>query len=118
MLLAAARRFLLLLLLVGGGSVLLGLAFGLLVGSSVNRSISLGLYVSGAFLLVGGFLLGTRGVMRRTGEGGSPMSYGRSLRRATPDEVRDSVNMTVLLIALGFLLLVFAVSIDRRYDLV
>jgi hypothetical protein len=115
---AAARRFLLLLALVGGASVLLGLAFGLLLGSSTNRSISLGLYLSGAFLLVGGFLLGNRGPMRRVGEAGGPMSFGRPLRRATPDEVRDSVNMTVLLVLLGFILLVIAVAVDSRYELV
>jgi hypothetical protein len=117
-LLAAVRRFLLLLVLVGGGAVVVGLAFGLLLGSSANRSISLGLYLVGAFLLIGGFLLGNRGPLRRAGEEASPMSFGRPLRRATPDEVRDSVNMTVLLIVLGFILLVLAVSIDSRYELV
>jgi hypothetical protein len=118
-LLAAARRFLLLLAVVGGGAVLLGLAIGLLLGASANRSISLGLYISGAFLLVGGFLLGNRGPVRRLGgEGGGPISVGRPLRRASAEELRDSVNMTVLLVVLGFILLALAVTIDDRYELI
>ncbi len=118
MLLAAARRFVLLLVLVGGGAVVVGLAFGFLFGSSANRSISLGLYFTGAFLLVGGFLLGNRGPMRRVGEGMGMMSFGRTLRRASPDEMRESVNMTVLLVTLGFILLMLAVAVDSRYELV
>jgi hypothetical protein len=120
---AAARRFLLILGVVGGASVLIGLAIGLLAGSSPNRSISLGLYLSGAVLLIGGFLLGNRGPLRRAGEsggdgGGGAMTFGRSLRRATPDEFRDSVNMTVLLVVIGFILLIAAVAVDSRYELV
>ncbi len=116
MLLAAARRFVILLTLVGGGAVVLALAFGLLLGSSVNRSISLGLYLAGAFLLVGGFLLGNRGPLRRADEG-APGSFGRAVRRASPDEMRESVNITVLLVVLGFVLLALGAAIDSRTEL-
>jgi hypothetical protein len=115
-LLAAARRFVILLILVGGGGVVLALAFGLLLGSSVNRSISLGLYLAGAFLLVGGFLLGNRGPLRRAGEG-DPVSWGRAVRRASPEEMRDSIHITVLLVVLGFVLLALGAAIDTRYEL-
>ena len=118
MLLAATRRFFLLLVIVGGGAVLVGFSFGSLLGSSANRSISLGLYVAGSILLIGGFLTGNRGPMRRMGEPDSPLSFGRPLRRATPDEMREAVNMTVLLVALGFILLAVAVAVDSRYQLV
>jgi hypothetical protein len=113
---AAARRFVVLLVLIGGGGVVLALAVGLLLGSSVNRSVSLGLYLAGAFLLVGGFLLGNRGPMRRVGEGG-PASFGRAVRRASPEEMRDSVNITVLLVVLGFVLLALGAAVDTRYEL-
>ena len=117
MLLAAARRFVVLLVLIGGGATVLALALGLLLGSSANRSLSLGLYLAGAFLLVGGFLLGNRGPLRREGEGG-PGSFGRAVRRASPEEVRDSVNITVLLVVLGFVLLALGAAIDARYELI
>ena len=119
MLVAAARRFVILLVLVGGGAVVVGLMFGLLLGSSANRSISLGLYFTGAFLLIGGFLVGNRGPMRRVGEGAGMMSFGRTIcRRASPDEMRESVNVTVLFVTLGFILLALAVAVDSRYELV
>ena len=118
MLVAALRRFVVILVLVGGGAVVVGLLFGFLLGSSANRSISLGLYFTGAFLLISGFLLGNRGPMRRVGEGTAAMSFGRSLRRASPDEMRESVNLTVLFVALGLILLMVAVAVDSRYELV
>jgi hypothetical protein len=118
MLVAAARRFVLLLLIVGGGAIVVGLAFGLLLGTSANRAMSLGLYLTGSFLLVGGFLVGNRGPMRRVGEGIGTMSFGRGVRRASPDEMRESVNMTVLFVTLGFILLMLAVAIDSRYRLI
>lgn len=117
MLVAAGRRFLYLLVVVGGGAVALAIAAGLLLGSSVNRSASLGLYLSGAFLLVGGFLLGNRGPLRRAGDDG-PVAFGRSVRRASPDEVRESVNLTVLLVVLGIVLLALGAAIDDRYELI
>ena len=114
-LVAAARRFLLLL----GGIVAVVVAGGLLVaavGSAPpNRTISLGFYGVGAFLLLGGFLLGNRGPYRA--DSGRSDRFGRSLRRATPDDVRESVNMTVLLSVLGFLLLALGVIIDSRFEL-
>jgi hypothetical protein len=118
MLLAAARRFLVLLVLAAGGAIVVGLAFGSLLGASANRSMSLGLYLTGSFLLVGGFLLGNRGPMRRVGEGIGDLTFTRGLRRASPDEVRESINMTVLFVTLGFILLLLAVAIDSRYRLV
>ena len=116
MLLAAARRFLFLLALVGGGSVLVALALGLLTGSSPSRSISLGLYLAGSLLLLFGFVLGNRGALRRGGEGAAP-TLGRGVRPATPEEVRESVNMTVLLVVLGLILFVLGVAVDSRYSL-
>jgi hypothetical protein len=118
MLLAAARRLLLIFLIVGGGAILVGASVGLLVGSSLNRSISLGLYLVGSVLLLGGFLMGNRGPVRRVGIEEGPMTVGRALRRATPEEMRESVNLSFLLVAVGIVLLMLAVAIDRRVDLV
>jgi hypothetical protein len=118
MIAAATRRFLLLLGAIGGGAVAAGLGLGALLGASANRSASLGLYVAGSFLLVGGFLLGNRGPLRRDDDGAGGLAYRRTLRRATPEEVRESVNMTVLLVLLGLVLLLLGAVIDSRYQLV
>jgi hypothetical protein len=118
-LLAAARRFLLLLVCVGGAAVPVRGWVGALTGTSLNRSISLGLYLVGSVLLIGGFLAGSRGPMRRGGEEElAPMTLGRSLRRASPEELRETVNLAAVLVTLGLLLLLVAVAFDKRTDLV
>jgi hypothetical protein len=115
-LVAAARRFLLLL---GGVSLVVvvgGLALAAFGAASPDRTVSLGFYGVGAFLVLGGFLLGNRGPYRSDSATGDRV--GRSLRRATPDDTRDSVNMAVLLTVLGFLLLALGIIVDSRYKLV
>lgn len=87
-----------------------------LTGTSPNRAISLGFYGAGAFLVLGGFLFGNRGPYRA--DAAASERFGRSLRRATPDDVRESINMAVLLSVLGFLLLALGVIIDSRFELV
>lgn len=82
---------------------------------SPDRTISLGFYAVGGFLLLGGFFLGNRGPYRRVSHEGDRV--GRGLRRATADDMRETVNMSVLLSVLGFLLLVLGVIIDSRFEL-
>jgi hypothetical protein len=89
-----------------------GLLVALLGAAAPNRAVSLGFYGVGAFLVLGGFLIGNRGPYR-----GRNASFGRSLRRATPDDARESVNMAILLSVLGFLLLALGVIIDSRFQL-
>jgi hypothetical protein len=115
---AAARRFLVLLVLVGAITVVCSLLLGLLVGAAATRSVSLGLYLVGAFFLLGGFLFGNRGPLRRAGESTATRSFSRPLRRATPDEMRETVNSTLLLVVVGMVLLIVAVTVDPRTDLV
>jgi hypothetical protein len=115
---AAARRLVLIFVFVGGGAVLVGASVGLIVGSSLNRSISLGLYLVGCVLLLGGFLMGNRGPLRRVGTEEGPMTVGRALRSATADEMRESINLSFLLVTVGLVLLLLAVAIDKRVDLV
>jgi hypothetical protein len=115
-LVAAARRFLVLLGGIGAAVVVCGLGVGALAGTSPNRSLSLGFYLSGAVLVLGGFLFGNRGPYRA--DAGASERLGRSLRRASPEDVRDSVNMSALLVVLGFLLIAVGVIIDSRFSLV
>lgn len=117
MLRAAARRFVTLLAVTTAIILVGSIGLGLLLDSSLNRSISLGFYGVGAFFVVGAFALGNRGPYRSANEEGT-IRVGRRLRRATPEEMRESVNMTVLLVALGFVLLAAGAAIDSRYELV
>lgn len=118
---AAARRFLLLLGgtagIVAVGSILVGLLFD----SSLSRSLSVGFYVVGAFLLVAGFFMGNRGPARLRGEPGEEGPWGlgrrRGVRMATPEERRDSIANTAIFVTLGLALIIVGVIADSRYDL-
>jgi hypothetical protein len=87
---AAGRRFLVLLLLASGATVAASLFVGTLAGFSAGRSISLGFYLVGCFLLIGGFFMGNRGPLRLRDrdEAASfvPFWGSRVVRWATPDE--------------------------------
>ncbi len=117
--LAALRRFG--VLLVGTAAVSGGFALlvGLAVGAGASRSVSLAWYLVGAAVAVGGFLIGNRGPARLSGgQGWSPISFqGRMLRWATADEQEESINISAVLVALGFVLIVLGVVVDTRYKL-
>ncbi len=66
--------------------------------------------------MLGGFLFGNRGPYRA--DHAERERLGRGLRRATPEDVRETINMAVLLSVLGFLLLALGVIIDSRFELV
>lgn len=123
--LAALRR--LALLIVGCcvvtvvGSVLLGL----LVGSSLDRSVSLGFYGVGCFLMVAGFFIGNRGPSRVKSEeaqGAAAMPFpfmgGRRLRWASADEQNETINNSAIFIVLGLILVLIGVLVDSRHSLV
>lgn len=113
---AAGRRFLLLLGGISAVVVLAGLVLAALGATSANRAVSLGFYGAGAFLVLGGFLFGNRGPYRA--DPATSDRVGRNLRRASPEDERESVNMAFLLTVLGFVLLALGVIIDSRFELV
>jgi len=101
---------------VGTGAV--SLLAGLALGASPDRSVSLGWYCVGGFLLIGGFFVGNRGPARNVGEQWTPLSLrGRMLRWATPSEQEESINLSAVLIVLGFALILLGVAADTRYSL-
>jgi hypothetical protein len=112
---AAARRFAIVLGALAGGTAALALLLGLAFGSSVSRSLSLGWYIIGCVLLISGFFVGNRGPSRPEGEGWSAFSLRRWVRWATPDEQRESLSLSAVLVVLGFLLIAFGVLADTRY---
>lgn len=115
--LLALRRFVVLLVMVAGVTAALSLAFGALAGASAGRSLSLGFYLIGAFLLVGGFFTGNRGPVRLKTDVGTPFWGSRVVRWATPAEREETINTSAIFVTLGFVLILIGVAVDSRYRL-
>jgi hypothetical protein len=114
---AAARRFGILFAALAGGTAVVALLLGLAVGSGVGRSLSLGWYIVGSTLLISGFFIGNRGPSRPQGQGWSPFSLQRWSRWATPDEQRETISFSAVLVVLGFIIIAMGVVADTRYSL-
>jgi hypothetical protein len=123
MLLAAFRRFGLLVLLCVGVTVAGSLLFGLLAGASLERSLSLGFYIVGSFLLVCAFFVGNRGPTRVASESPAPMALpmlnfaGRRLRWATGREQHETISSSGVFVCLGLVLVFFGILVDSRRSL-
>jgi hypothetical protein len=125
MLRAAARRFALLLVGTAGATSALSLLVGLLLGSTVSRSVSLGLYLVGSFLLVAGFFVGNRGPARlnpgdEEGAVGGMFGIGigrRRLRWATIEERNEAISNSAIFVVLGLALILLGVLADTRVRL-
>jgi hypothetical protein len=122
MIVAALRRFTLLLIGLSMGVALLSLLVGLALGSSATRSISVGYYLVGSFVLLFGFFAGNRGPVRQKGEqtglGIFVPTPGRMLRWASMSEQEESINLSAVFVVLGFALILLGVATDARYSLV
>jgi hypothetical protein len=128
MLRAALRRLTLLLAGTAGGTAALSALIGLLLGSSISRSVSVGLYLVGCFLLVSGFFVGNRGPARLKGdegEGGGAMAgmFGlgigaRRVRWATLEEREEAISNSAIFVTLGLALILLGVLADSRVELV
>ena len=101
----ALRRFALLVVAVGGGTVVVSILLGLLLGASLPRSIALGYYLVGSFLLLAGFFFGNRGPVRPRGDADHGDFFmrprGRRVRWATREEHEEAINSSALFVALG-----------------
>jgi len=117
--LAAARRVAILLLGLTFGTAVPALLIGLLAGASVGRALSLGWSCVGCGLLILGFFVGNRGPSRPQGEGWGVFSMNRWVRWATPEEQRETISLSALLVIIGFVLILFgAVADSGRHPLV
>lgn len=123
MLLAALRRLALLVLLSAGLTAAVSLLFGALLGASLDRSIALGFYMTGSFLLLAGFFVGNRGPARVKSESAGPsmLPFGmfgdRRLRWATPGEQLETIRSSAVFISLGVILIVIGTLVDTRHSL-
>lgn len=121
-LVTAARRFAVLLLVAGAVTVAVSGLIGFAAGASISRSVSLGFYGLGSFLLVAGFFIGNRGPARlksdeEAGTGIMPFFGTRRLRWATGEEHQEVINSSAIFITLGFALIVAGILVDNRYEL-
>jgi hypothetical protein len=115
---AALRRFSLLLVSVAALTAVFAFVVGLAAGAGVSRSVSVGWYIVGSILLVGGFFVGSRGPARPQGEGWFPFSTRRWVRWATQEEQTESISLSAILVVLGLVLIVLGVVADTRYRLI
>jgi hypothetical protein len=103
---------------IGGATVLLALLFGALAGASVQRSIAIGFYLIGCLLLIFGFFVGNRGPLRHDRKDDEkPSLLPRAVRKATPDERRESVSVSVLFIVIGLGLILLGAVSDSAHKL-
>jgi hypothetical protein len=119
-LLPALRRFAQLLVAIGVPTVAGSILFGLLLGASLPRSIALGFYLVGSFLMVAGFFFGNRGPVRPKGAadiGGLLPTGSRRLRWATRQESDDAINFSAVFVALGFVLILLGIASDNKHAL-
>ncbi len=119
-LLGGARRLLILIASVGGATLALSLVLALLAGTSVRRSVAVGFYIIGSVLLLAGFFVGNRGLLRAEGDPERPSMFGlgrRRVRSATGDEQRESVRISAIVIGLGIALLILGSLADNENSL-
>ena len=115
---AAARRFAIVLAIAIIATSAIFFLGGLALGVSANRSISLGLYLVGCFLLVSGFFLGNRGPLRIANEESLVgLRRPRQLRTAGFSEQAESINTSAIMVAIGIVLVMLAAGIDSRVQL-
>jgi hypothetical protein len=119
---AALRRFVFLLGIAAAVTALFSVAIGLLFGAGLSRSISLGFYAVGSFLLISGFFVGNRGPVRaKGGDDPGPGLFGvfrnRRIRWASGSELAESLNLSFVFVAVGVFLIVLGVIADTRYKL-
>jgi hypothetical protein len=120
MLLASLRRLAVAILLCVTVTVAGSLAIGALAGASLDRSLVLGFYLMGCFLMVAGFFVGNRGPARIKSEGPGPITpfgaFGdRRLRWATLGEQDETINTSAVLVGLGVILVIIGVLLDGRH---
>lgn len=123
MLLAALRRIVVIVVVVCGVTAGASLVLGALAGDDLGRSVAVGFYLAGAAVLVGSFIFGLRGPVRRQYPEGEqrkgllpPLPTG--IRKATHLERTESRRSSLLLFAFGILLVVIGAAVDPTHSLV
>jgi len=119
---AALRRLALLVVLSFVVTAVVSLLLGLMFGASVARSLTLGFYLAGSFLMVIGFFAGNRGPARIKSEAPGHATFpftisGRTLRWATAGEQNESINNSAIFVSLGLILVLIGLIFDPSHSL-
>jgi len=117
MVLAAARRFAAMFAITSGGTAILGALVGAAAGSSIGRSMAIAFYIVGSAVMVIGFFVGNRGPTRLRAEADVSYFRNRAVRWATRDEQNEVINLSAVMIVLGFSLVVLGVAVDAKHHL-
>jgi hypothetical protein len=127
-LLAGLRRFGLLSIAIVFITAGASLALGVITGTSVRRSLSLGFYIAGVGCIVFGLFQAVRPPVRREAEAGrierppsvlggligGAAQHSGPVRWATADEVGESYATAGLLVTLGVVLIALGAFLDDR----
>lgn len=107
---------------ISAGTAALSTLLGLMLGASLTRSISIGFYLIGCLLMLGGFFVGNRGPARlrepdpgQAGGLGQLSITSRRFRWATGTEQQETINMSAVFVTLGFVLIMFGIASDTRH---
>ncbi|HEV2591519.1 MAG TPA: hypothetical protein VGU02_06455 [Gaiellaceae bacterium] len=97
-----------------------GLLFGLALGASARRSLSLTYYCVGAALLVGTVVTGVKGPFRaeyKTEPGPlGRLVAPRNLRKATMEERMDGQRLALFLFVIGIIVLAIGAAFDPVHN--
>lgn len=104
-------------------TAVLSLLIGLVLGSSVVRSLTLGFYLGGCFVILAGFFLGNRGPTRVKGNsdgvGGVITYFGnRRVRWASLREQNEAINNSAVFVMLGLILIFVGFAFDAKHAFV
>ena len=86
-------------------------AVGALAGSSLERSVAIGLYALGAFLAVIGFALGSRNLFRAA-------DHSNADTGGDPSRLWELKEAAVVLIVVGLVLLLLGTAVDPNARLI
>jgi hypothetical protein len=120
---AGLRRLFLLIFGAAAATVVGSIVIAELLGSPLARSVTVGFYLVGCFLMLAGFFVGNRGPARVKSESDArptPLGIfggGRDLRWATLGEQNETINSSAVFIALGLVLVAIGILIDSRHSL-
>jgi hypothetical protein len=116
------RRFLTVAAVAVVATAIISLGLGLLVGDSVNRSLSVGFYLAACMSMLLGVFFGIRPPVRQEGDAGALGGlfgvFGSGpVRFATPEEREDSLASSAVFVVLGLVLVLCGLVCDGRHPL-
>jgi uncharacterized membrane protein len=120
--LAAGKRLALLIVGACAATAVVSLLVGALLGARIERSLTLGFYLVGCFLILAGFFVANRGPARVKGDsdavGGVFMFFGtRRIRWANLREQNETINSSAVFVTLGFILIAVGFAFDAKHSL-